>query len=133
MKIALDTNVIVSAIGTRGLCAELFALVLAEHEPIVGETVLAETRRVLRTKFKLDAALVDEAEQHLRRHGTIVPAAAPLPLSIRDPSDIPVLAEAVAGGADILISGDDDLLSVAEQAPIRIESPRQAWQALRGR
>lgn len=42
MRVALDTNVLVSAIGTRGLCADLMRLVLRDHELVVGEQVLLE-------------------------------------------------------------------------------------------
>ena len=48
MKIALDTNVLVSAVAARGLCADVFNLVLAERQLVVCETVLAEVRRVLK-------------------------------------------------------------------------------------
>ncbi len=40
MRVALDTSVLVSAVAARGLCADVFNLILAEHDLIVGETVL---------------------------------------------------------------------------------------------
>ncbi len=43
MKVFLDTNVLVSAFTTRGLSADLFRLVVAEHELLTGEVNL--TRR----------------------------------------------------------------------------------------
>lgn len=42
MRVALDTNVLVSAVATRGLCADVFNLVLAEHHLVVSVTVLSE-------------------------------------------------------------------------------------------
>jgi type 1 glutamine amidotransferase len=42
VRIALDTNVLVSAVATRGLCADILNLVLAKHQLVVGVTVLAE-------------------------------------------------------------------------------------------
>jgi predicted nucleic acid-binding protein len=44
----LDTNVLVSAFATRGLCADVLRHVLTEHELLTGEVVLAELRRALR-------------------------------------------------------------------------------------
>ena len=35
MKVFFDTNVLIAAFATRGLCADLFAHVLLEHELIV--------------------------------------------------------------------------------------------------
>ena len=53
MKVDLDTNVLVSAFGTRGICADILTVVLAEHELVVGEAVLSELSRVLHTKMKM--------------------------------------------------------------------------------
>ena len=48
MIVCFDTNVLVSAVATRGLCADIVNAALAEHQLIVGETVLMELRQVLR-------------------------------------------------------------------------------------
>ena len=66
MKVFFDTNVLVAAFATRGLCADLFAHVLLEHELVVGEVVLDELREKLRTKLKLPKKTVDEIEALLR-------------------------------------------------------------------
>jgi len=39
VKVFLDTNILVSGVATRGLCADVIRLVLAEHELITGEVV----------------------------------------------------------------------------------------------
>ena len=54
-----------------------------------------------------------------------------LALEIRDDDDGWVLASAVVGEADALVTGDKDLLDVAEAAPLPILSPRDGWQWLR--
>ena len=56
MKVFLDTNVLVSAFASRGLCTDLFELILLEHELIVGKQVLLELRRSMRQKIKLPVA-----------------------------------------------------------------------------
>lgn len=133
MKVFCDTNVLVSAFATRGLSADLVRLVLTEHEFLTGEVNLAELRRVLRDRFRVPhadiARLVDLLESQ-----TIVPRPpAPSPLKIRDPDDAWVLASAQAAGADYLVTGDQDLLSVANDSPVPIVTPRQCWERLRGR
>lgn len=40
MRVFLDTNVLVSAFATRGLCADLMRHVLAEHDLITGEVII---------------------------------------------------------------------------------------------
>jgi predicted nucleic acid-binding protein len=47
----------------------------------------------------------------------------------RDPDDIPVLATLIAGKADVLVTGDADLLVLREQFPV--ETPREFVQRLR--
>lgn len=127
MRIALDTNVLVSAFATRGLCADIFNLVLAEHELVLGVTVLAESQRVLRQKMRVPAETTRELIAFLRREAVVAGKATALPLAIRDVSDGPVLAEAVAGGAEVLVTGDQDLLAVASKSPIEILTPRGLW------
>jgi predicted nucleic acid-binding protein len=67
------------------------------------------------------------------RAQTIVPKPdAPSALAVRDPDDAWVLASAVAGAADMLVTGDLDLLSIATAAPLPIVDPRGCWARLRG-
>ena len=51
MRVFLDTNVLVAAYATRGLCEDVFRVILAEHELVVSDTVLAEFERVLGQKL----------------------------------------------------------------------------------
>ena len=131
MNVSFDTNVLVSAIGTRGLCADIFNAALAEHQLIVGGTVLTELRQVLRQKLRLPIAAVDEIEAFLRLHATVIASAPVLEMPGLDENDRAVLAEAVTGKADVLVTGDQDLLKIASKAPIKILSPRGFWDLLR--
>ena len=133
MRVFFDTNVLISAYTARGLSAELFRLVLTEHELLTGEVNLLEFRRVLHQRFKFPLPVVEMAEAELREH-TIVPKPnTVLDLEIRDVDDTWVLASAVEAKCDALVTGDKDLLDVAESAPIPILTPRECWQQLRSR
>jgi predicted nucleic acid-binding protein len=47
-----------------------------------------------------------------------------VPVEVRDPGDERILADAVAVGVQMFITGDADRLSVAAESPIPILSPR---------
>ena len=132
MKVFLDTNVLISAFAARGLCADLMRVVLAEHELQTGEVNLVELHRVLRDRFKAPAAQIAQVEALLRDQTVIAKPRAVLALTVRDADDAWVLASAVAGGAELLVTGDQDLLVLAGTAPLPIVTPREAWEQLRG-
>jgi putative PIN family toxin of toxin-antitoxin system len=132
VRVFLDTNVIVSAFTARGLCADLFRYVLAEHELLTGEVNLMELRRVLRSHFDASVGQMASVDAILRDQTIIAKPRAASSIRVRDRDDEWVLASAIAGTADMLVTGDKDLLAVAAQAPIRIVSPRDAWERLRG-
>lgn len=131
MRVAFDTSVLVSAVATRGLCADVFNLVLAEHELIIGETVIAEMKRVLRQKMRVPAEAADEFEALLRQEGSVVGKTKALSMAIRDKSDVSVLSEAAAGNAEVLVTGDRDLLEIAAALPLQVLTPRGLWEQLR--
>ena len=131
MRVFLDTNVLVSAFGTRGLCADLFRSVIAEHELVLGEVVLEEFRRVLRTRFHMPVEHVRQVESYLRSYEVVPKPAAPDPIRVRDEADRWVLASAHNAEADVLVTSDEDLLSVAAHARVRIVTPREFWEQLR--
>lgn len=131
MKVYFDTNVLISAFAARGLCADLMRVVLARHELQTGEVNLVELRRVLGDRFKAPAAQIDRVDALLRDQTIIAKPADILPLKVRDADDAWVLASAVAGGAEMLVTGDQDLLVLAAKAPLPIVTPRDAWERLR--
>ena len=132
MKIFLDTNVLVSAYTARGICADLVRHILSEHDLLTGEVNLVELRRVLRDRFRASPAQIAAVESELRDE-TIVPKPAyPSAVAVRDPDDRWVLASAIAAEADMLVTGDQDLLAVASTVPIAIVNPRGCWEQLRG-
>jgi predicted nucleic acid-binding protein len=68
VRVFLDTNVLASAFGSRGLCADLVRLLFAEHELVTSEFVLDELNRTLRDKFGVPEATVQEILALLRGH-----------------------------------------------------------------
>jgi putative PIN family toxin of toxin-antitoxin system len=131
VRVFFDTNVLVSAFATRGICADVLRLVLTEHTLVTGEVVLRELTRSLRARIGLPARIVDEIEAFLREYEVVPRPPAPWTLPARDEADRWVLASAIAGKAEVFVTGDRDLLDVADRVPIRIVDPRGFWQMLR--
>jgi uncharacterized protein len=131
VRVCLDTNVLVAAFATRGLCADVLRTVLAEHELVIGEVILTELRRVLAMKFKVPPARIDAIEAVFAPFPIIPKPAAPASIAIRDAADRWIIATAVAGEADVLVTGDRDLLDVRAEVPVRTLDPREFWEVLR--
>ena len=131
MRIYFDTNVLVSAYLARGICADLYRFALARHEVATGEVNLLELKRVLKGKFQATAGQIAVVEAELRDQTIIPKPAAPFEFPIRDPADRWILASAVAGQADLLVTGDRDLLTIADRAPLPVLTPRESWEFLR--
>ena len=134
MRVFPDTNVLASAFGTRGLCADVLRLIFREHELITGEIVLEELRRVLKGKFGVPARTVAEIENFLRGYH-VEPTRGKLPeLELDDRSDVLVIGSAINAEAEILITGDKEMLRLNEKAAgLRIVSPRDFWKLAAGK
>jgi uncharacterized protein len=104
---------------------------LAEHELILGAVVLDEFRRVLSKKFGVPEDGIRAAEAVFDGITPFPKPDRPSTLKIRDSADRWILASAEASGADVLVTGDEDLLSVAGDCAIRIATPRAFWELLR--
>mgnify|MGYP006448213181 CR=1 FL=1 len=131
MRVFLDTNVLAAALGTRGLCADLLAAVIEDHEPIICNALLTELRRVLAEKFNLPPDLVSgyigllEARgRHAEEFGT---DQAGWRSRIPDPDDVPLIAAALEGQVQYFVTGDKALLGVSRVSDLPIISPRQLW------
>lgn len=133
MRVFLDTNVLVSAFATRGLSSDVMRFILAEHELLTGQIVLEELERALTEKIRAPERVIREALGLLEEHHVEPTAEADPDLDVGGPDDARVLATARAAGADVLVTGDSDLLELRGRVPgLEILDPRGFWEAARG-
>jgi putative PIN family toxin of toxin-antitoxin system len=132
IRVCLDSNVLVAAFAARGLCSDLLAHVLSEQHLVVPDAVREEALRVLGTKLKLSPQALASVTAVLDRCERAPASGDPSPVPVRDPDDEKILADAVAAGVQILVTGDKDLLDAAEESPIPILSPRAFMMLTRG-
>lgn len=132
MRVLLDTNVIISAVTTRGLCADVFRAVLGAHELVTCAQVLQEVRRVLSIKFGVPEQLIAEYLELITQEA-IVAEPEDLPdLPIQDQDDAAIVAAAIGAGAEVLVTGDHELQNLKSIGKVRIISPRAFWEELTG-
>lgn len=135
MRIVLDTNVLVSALLSRdGPPGRLLAAVKrGDVTPVTSEAQLQELHRVLGRRNA--QVRPDEAESlvdGLRAVGVIATDLPDVDDS-PDPDDNPILATAIAGGADVIVSGDKKhMLLLGRVGEIPIVTARDALNWLPG-
>lgn len=131
MRVFLDTNVLASALATRGLCADLFESVLAEHDLLTSPAVPAELERILPTRFRMPADLVRGYLELVDAAAERITEVVEITATIPDPDDVPILAAALAGNAGCFVTGDKALLDLGDVGGLTILSPRQFWEQSR--
>jgi uncharacterized protein len=131
VRVVLDTNVLLAAFATRGLCEALYAVCLAHHEVVVSVHILGELRRHLVGKLRMAARPAEAIVAFVREHAEVVAPAEVAATACRDRADLPVLGTAVAARADMLVTGDRDLLALKRHADIPILTPRQCHERLK--
>ncbi len=127
MRAVFDTNVLVAAFATEGLCATLLRRARkGEFQLLLCSGILQEFRSVLRDKFAAAPEEIREAVVLLQEASeAVVPGPVPVVGVSRDPSDDAVLACALAAQAEFLVTGDTDLLVLQSFQGIRIVRPRE--------
>ena len=130
MRVLLDTNVIVSAVTTRGLCADVFRAVLSDHQLVTCPQVLQEVRRILHTKFSVPDSLVSEYLELIHKDAILAEGKETPDVRLEDLADLEILASAISGKADVLVTGDRELQGIRRIRKLRIVSPRAFWEEL---
>jgi putative PIN family toxin of toxin-antitoxin system len=131
VRVVLDTNVAVSALlFERGRLAWIRALWFdGRIAPLINRATLDELVRVLGyPKFGLDPEDVEAVLAAYVPYATTVTVAGPVAERLprcRDPHDQPFLTLALAGRAEVLVSGDRALLALAGRTPFVIEAPER--------
>ena len=130
-RIVFDSNVWIAAlVASAGTSRNLVEEALRFCEVFVSPYLLEEVDRVLARKIG-----VPPQERHGVRHWleNVCHLVEPPPrkgLSCRDPKDLPILWLAVAVHADLLVTGDRDLLLLKELQGIKVIPPALFWRSL---
>lgn len=134
-RVVIDTNVWISAFLLKSsIPAELVRQVLAQGQPVFSPATFAElNERLWRPKF--DRYLNMEDRKQLLHdadavaHWVAVTPAIGAQAFSRDADDDKFIHAALAAGATLLVTGDDDLLCLNPPGDLRILTPRAALEA----
>ncbi|MBI5638972.1 MAG: putative toxin-antitoxin system toxin component, PIN family [Nitrospirae bacterium] len=126
MIAVLDTNVLLAAIITEGLCSKLLHRARAGEFSLVScPFIIMELRRILTKKFRLtheESTLalepISEAISQVIEHNLKIKDIC------RDAADDNIIACAMAAKAEYLVTGDSDLLEIKTYKDIKIITPR---------
>lgn len=124
MRVLLDTNVLVSAILFGGLPRQLLETALTgDLDLVTSQPLLAELETVLTRKFEFPSLMTASIRAELEALSEVVE-----PIQIervtRAVADEVVLATAVAGAAEVVVTGDKELLGMGSYEGIPIQTPR---------
>ena len=130
LRAVLDVNVIVSGtIVKKGPPHALLRALREEQWNLVSSReILGDIQRVLNLpkisrRYGLTPQDIRDVLQLLETRAAVVPGRLRIPRTARDPEDDQILACAVEGHADYVVSGDQDLLSLERYREIPIISP----------
>lgn len=126
MIAVFDTNVLIAAIITEGICSKLLHRAQAGEFYLVScQFIMQELRRILSKKFclgqdeiTLSMEPISEAISKVIEHSIKIKD------TCRDADDDNIIACAVAAKADYLVTGDSDLLDLKSYKSIKMITPR---------
>lgn len=134
LRVVLDTNVLLSGIAFPGSVPGkiMSAWRLGSLEVVLSDFIIEELRRVLPRlghRHGLTSAEIDDLLDILSIQAEILTPHVPDEQLLRDTNDLPVLGTLLAavqsGNIDYLLTGDKDLLVLADRYPVI--SPADFW------
>ena len=125
MTCVVDSSVWISAFQFDGTPLAALLLTSEEHKIAVCPQILREVRRVLTEKFKWSDARLDAVFAEFRAGWIHVETPGQLCGVCRDRNDDVIIECAVMAGADVIVTGDKDLLALRGYKSVRIVTPRE--------
>ena len=127
MKVVLDSNVLVAAFATHGVCYDLFEYCLKNSTILCSDHIANEVEGILVQKIKIPAKKTSEIIHFLKQQAQWIVPENIIIENLRDPNYQKVMATALTGGAEYLITGDKDMLVLKMVKKTIILTPRDFW------
>jgi len=124
VRLVVDTNVLIAGLIAEGLCRDIVKRRLPACELFTSRVLLDELAEKLQEEFGLEPKDLPLLKIYEKEASVVKPKPLTHPVC-RDVDDDEVLATALAAKAEIILTGDNDLLVLREFRGIKILSPRQ--------
>jgi len=131
-RAVLDTNVLISGLITEGgpACQAVDAWLENKYTLVISLYLVQEITAVLsypriRARIRLDERELEAIVAALLSQAEVTPGRLHMPGATRDPKDDAIVACAIEGNADVIVSGDQDLLALGDDKGVRVVTPRQ--------
>jgi uncharacterized protein len=126
VKVVFDTNILIAAFLTEGLCSSLLIRARKhDFDLILSDDILREFKGILTKKFKISSSDISEITDIITEAASeILHKVSSTPRICRDPNDDMIIACAVDADVDYIVTGDEDLLTLKKFKNIIILNPR---------
>ena len=125
MRIVFDTNVLLSAFITRGLSSRVLDICVERHSLYISQFIIDEVCEKLKDKFNVSATNIKKVTSYLSSYFVAETPEGKLPTICRDSDDNNILLLADTVQADLIITGDRDLLVLKKHGSTLIITPRE--------
>ncbi|WP_297212678.1 MULTISPECIES: putative toxin-antitoxin system toxin component, PIN family [Thermodesulfovibrio] len=129
MKVVFDTNVYISAFVINGSLAEkaILKILRENYSLFISKEIIDEILSVFAKKFSYDREYLSRTALFLSEIAEVVQPTEKIDI-LKDKGDNKIIECAVAARADVIVSGDKELLSLGEHKDIKIITLREFLQ-----
>jgi uncharacterized protein len=126
MRVVFDTNIFISALAIPGSLAEkaVSRIIEGRDELVISPDIIKEVLSVLSLKFGRDREALSHVAVILSELGELVEPKQTVRV-LKDEPDNRILECATFGKADIIVTGDKEMLRLREHMGVKIASLRE--------
>jgi putative PIN family toxin of toxin-antitoxin system len=126
VRVVFDTNIFISALLIPGSLPEKAILKIVEEKdsPLISTDIIKQVLSVLSSKFGRDREGLSHVAVTLSELAELVKPARRVKI-LKDEPDNRILECAIYGGADLLVTGDKEILQLQEYKGVKIISPKE--------
>ena len=125
MRVVFDTNILISALVIPGSLAEkaISRIIEGQDELVISPDIIKEVMSVLSSKFGREREALSHVAVILLELGELVKPVQQVRV-LRDEPDNRILECAVFSNADLIVTGDKEMLRLKEYMGVKIASLR---------